>query len=138
MTNRAYSPPQPIPESHRDLLERPLVMALATTLSDGTPQVTPIWFNFDDDYIYCNTARGRLKDRAIRERPYVALTIVDPDNVYRYLAVRGPVAEITEEGARDHIDFLARRYMGAEKYPGPADEVRVTYKIVPEHVQAWG
>lgn len=127
-----------IPESHRDLLDRPLIMSLATTLQDGTPQVTPVWFNSADGYIRFNSARGRLKDRAIRERPYVAVTIVDPDNHYRYLAIRGPVVEITEEGGREHIDFLAKRYRGLDKYPGPLEEVRVTYRLAPEHVVAAG
>jgi PPOX class probable F420-dependent enzyme len=130
--------PVAIPESHHDLLEQPIVMALATTLSDGTPQVTPIWFNFQDGHILFNSARGRLKDRAIRERPYVALTIIDPKNPYRYLAIRGPVVEITEEGARDHIDFLAKRYRGLDSYPGPASETRVKYVVMPEHVLANG
>jgi PPOX class probable F420-dependent enzyme len=113
----------PIPASHHDLLERPLIMSLATTLPDGTPQVTPVWFNYDDGKIFFNTARGRLKDRAINKTPYVAITIVDPDNMYRYLAIRGPVT-MTEEGGRDHIDLLARRYTGAA--------------LIPEHVLAAG
>src|SRR3954453_19289856 len=98
MAQTAPNEPKTIPESYHDLLERPLIMALATTLRDGTPQVTPIWFNFAGGYIYFNTASGRVKDRAIRQTPYVALTIVDPDNIYRYLAIRGPIVEISEEG----------------------------------------
>ena len=139
MTERQNIEPKAIPASHHDLLERPLVMALATTLSDGTPQVTPVWFNFDSGYIYVNSARGRLKDRNLRERPYVAVTIVDPDNIYRYLAIRGPVVEITEEGGREHIDFLAQRYTGAERYGGmEPGMVRVKYTLAPEHVLAAG
>jgi PPOX class probable F420-dependent enzyme len=127
----------PIPASHHDLLERPLIMSLATTLPDGTPQVTPVWFNYDDGKIFFNTARGRLKDRAINKTPYVAITIVDPDNMYRYLAIRGPVT-MTEEGGRDHIDLLARRYTGAETYPGPLSETRIKLALIPEHVLAAG
>jgi PPOX class probable F420-dependent enzyme len=127
-----------IPESYRDLLERPIVAALATILPDGTPQVTPIWFNFDDGYILLNSARGRLKDRAIRKQPYVALTIIDPDDPYRYLAIRGPVVEITEEGAREHIDQLSYRYYGRKFRVTAPDEVRVTYKLAPERVLAEG
>ncbi|MDQ4075940.1 MAG: PPOX class F420-dependent oxidoreductase [Chloroflexota bacterium] len=126
--------PKEIPASHRDLLEEPIVAALATTLPDGTPQVTPVWFNEEEGHILFNSARGRLKDRAIRENPYVALTIIDPENPYRYIAIRGPVVDITEEGARDHIDFLANRYLGEDEYSGPKDQVRVKYEIVPEHV----
>ncbi len=130
---------KPIPQHYRDLVDRALVAALATTLQDGTPQVTPIWFNYEDGYILINSARGRLKDRAIRQRPYVAMSIVDPDNPYRYLAIRGPVVEITENGARDHIDLLAYRYKGAKRYTsGNPNEVRVKYKIAPEHVFASG
>lgn len=127
-----------IPAKYMDLVERPLVMALATTLEDGTPQVTPVWFNHDNGDILFNSAQGRLKDRALRARPYAALTIVDPDNPYRYLAIRGPVIEITEEGARDHINLLAKRYRGLDVYPGPATESRVTYRLRPEHVLANG
>jgi PPOX class probable F420-dependent enzyme len=127
----------PIPASHLDLVERPLIMSLATTLPDGTPQVTPVWFNYEDGVIYFNTARGRLKDRAIMEKPYVAITIIDPENMYRYLAIRGPVT-MSEEGGREHIDLLAKRYTGADKYPGPMSEVRIKFALTPEHVLAAG
>lgn len=131
--------PLPIPPSHQDLLDRPLIMLLATTLADGTPQVTPVWFNYDGGYIYFNTAQGRLKDKAIRDRPYVALSILDPENPYRHISIRGPVVEIAEEGGRAHADFLAHRYTGAEKYTfGPPDEVRIKFKIVPEHIHTRG
>jgi PPOX class probable F420-dependent enzyme len=127
----------PIPESHHDLLEQPLIMSLATVLPDGTPQVTPVWFNYEDGKIFFNTARGRLKDRAIVQTPYVAITIVDPTNIYRYLSVRGPVT-IYEEGGREHIDLLAKRYTGADKYPGPLSETRIKFALTPEHVLAAG
>lgn len=127
-----------IPESHYDLLEQPLVMSLATTLSDSTPQVTPVWYSFDNGDILFNSAKGRLKDRAIRENPYVAIVIVDPTNMYRYLAVRGPIVEITEEGAHAHIDQLSKRYTGREKYNLPEGETRVIYRLQPEHVLANG
>lgn len=127
----------PIPESHRDLLDRPLIMSLATTLPDGTPQVTPVWFNYEDGKIFFNTARGRLKDRAIKQTPYVAITIIDPDNMYRYLSVRGPVT-ISEAGGRDHIDLLNKRYTGGDKYPGPLSETRIKFAMTPEHVLAAG
>lgn len=129
-----------IPESHRDLVEKPIVTALATTLPDGTPQVTPVWFSYDDESgrLHINSAKGRLKDRAIRQTPYVAMTMVDPENPYRHIAIRGPVVEITEEGARDHINALAKRYMDKDVYPGPPDETRVKYVVVPEHVAVMG
>lgn len=124
---------KPIPASHRDLLERPIVAALATILPNGTPQVTPVWFNYADGYLYVNTAVGRLKDRAVRANPYLALMVVDPQDPYRYIQVRGPVVEITEEGAVEHINFLSHRYKG-EDYDLPAGQRRVRYTIAPEHV----
>jgi PPOX class probable F420-dependent enzyme len=136
MSKSTTDRPAAIPESHLDLIEQPNPASLATTLPDGTPQVTPIWFSYDQGYILFNSAAGRLKDRAMRTNPYVAFTIIDPNNIYRYLAIRGPVVEITEEGARAHINFLAKRYTGADQYPGPAEEVRVIYKVAPEHVLA--
>jgi PPOX class probable F420-dependent enzyme len=131
--------PKPIPASHRDLIDRPLLLALATTLDDGTPQLTPVWFSEEQGHIYVNTARGRVKDRAMRARPYVAAMIYDPENPYRYIQIRGPVIEINEEAGRAHIDLLAQRYTGAEKYTfGPPDEPRVRFTILPEHVQVMG
>jgi PPOX class probable F420-dependent enzyme len=127
-----------VPNSHRDLVQRPIVAALATTLEDGTPQVTPVWFNYEDSYVYINSARGRLKDRAIRNNPYVALAVIDPNNPYRYLAIRGPVVDITEEGAREHIDRLANRYQGIDEYDLPAGQTRVMYKVAPHHISAYG
>lgn len=137
MSNTDFDP-KPIPDDYQDLIERPLTMSLATTLADGTPQVTPVWFNDEDGHILFNSARGRLKDRAIRNTPYVAMTIIDAENPYRYLAIRGPVVEITEEGAREHIDTLAKRYMGKDTYPVPAGEIRVIYRVKPQHVLASG
>ena len=130
-----------IPESHRDLLsdEKRAFVFLATTMSDGSPQVTPVWFNTDGTYILINTAEGRLKDRNMRARPTVALCIPDPGNPYRYLQVRGKVAERTTTGADEHIDKLNFKYRGDPVYrnrqPGM---VRVIYKILPDKVQAYG
>jgi len=127
----------PIPETHRDLVERPIVAVLATINPDGTPQASPVWFDYVDGYIRVNSARGRQKDRNMRARPHVSLVIVDPDNPYRYLEVRGRVVRVTEEGAREHIDALARRYTGAPRFtPSNPDEVRVTYVIEPTRVVA--
>lgn len=124
-----------IPETHRDLVERPIVAVLATVNPDGTPQASPVWFDYVDGYIRVNSAKGRQKDRNMRERPYVSLVIVDPDNPYRYLEIRGRVVQITEEGAREHIDALARRYTGADRFtPQNPNEVRVMYIIEPTRV----
>ena len=130
-----------IPKSHQDLLkdETRAFVYLATSMADGSPQVTPVWFNTSDDFILVNSAEGRLKDKNMRRRPKVALCIQDPTNPYRYLQIRGRVTEITEQGADAHIDALAGKYTGIFKYqhhqPG---EKRVTYKIIPEKVDAHG
>jgi PPOX class probable F420-dependent enzyme len=103
-------------------------------MADGSPQVTPVWIDYDGEYLRVNSAKGRLKDRNIRRDPRVAVSLLDPDNPYRYVQVRGRVVEITEEGADAHIDSLAKKYTGADKYanhqPGV---VRVIYKIKPEN-----
>jgi PPOX class probable F420-dependent enzyme len=130
----------PIPDAFRDLLERKKAFAnLATVGASGAPQVTPVWFDWDGTHVRVNTARGRVKDRNLSRRPAVALSIMDPDNPYRYLQVRGRVVESTEQGADAHIDALARKYLGHDRYqnrrPG---EVRVIYKIAPERVQTMG
>jgi PPOX class probable F420-dependent enzyme len=127
-----------IPESHHDLFEKKAFGHLATIMADGTPQVTPVWVGYDGDYVLVNTARGRLKDRNVERTPYVAIDIIDPENPYRYIAIRGPVVEMTEDGAREHIGELSRRYTGHYPYRGPADETRVILKIATEHVLVAG
>lgn len=130
-----------IPDSHKDLLldETRAFVFLATLMKDGSPQVTPIWFNTDGTHILVNSAQGRTKDKNMRARPQVALAIADPRNPYRYIQIRGRVVEITEEGASDHIDALAGKYTGTPKYQWHRpDVVRVTYKILPEHVSVMG
>jgi PPOX class probable F420-dependent enzyme len=126
-----------IPEAFLDLLERPLYATLATTLADGTPQATIIWFNYENGKIYFNSAAGRLKDRAIRARPYVSFVVLDPENPFRYIQVRGPVTNITEEGGDEHINALSHRYTGKD-YDLVPGQVRVIYTIEPEHVDSHG
>lgn len=130
-----------IPESHADLLrdETKAFAYLGTVMPDGSPQVTPIWFNTDGEHILINTAIGRVKDRNMRRQPKIALTIQDPKNPYRYLQIRGEVIEITTQGANEHIDALAGKYTGTPKYanhrPG---ETRVTCKILPRKLDVHG
>jgi PPOX class probable F420-dependent enzyme len=128
-----------IPEPFKDLFGKVAYANIATVMPDGSPQVTPVWFDYDGDYLRVNSAKGRIKDKNMRRNKRVALSIQDPDNAYRYLAVRGNVEEITEEGADAHIDSLAKKYLGKDKYPfrGPG-EVRVIYKIRPEKVSTMG
>ncbi len=128
-----------IPEAYRDLLQKRAFAHLATIMRDGTPHVTPVWCDYDGTHIRINSAKGRVKDANMRRNPHVALEIMDPDNPYRYLAVRGRVTEITEVGADAHIDSLAKKYLGRDRYPyrGPGEQ-RVIYKIQPERVSSTG
>jgi PPOX class probable F420-dependent enzyme len=126
-----------IPESHLDLIkdETKAFCSLATLMKDGSPQVTPIWFNTDGTHILINSATGRVKDRNMRKNPQIALVIIDPNDPYRYIQIRGKVVEITTQGAREHIDTLSKKYTGRDKYAGgPIEEIRVTYKILPENI----
>lgn len=128
-----------IPEQYKDLFQKKAFAHLATVNGDGTPQVTPVWVDFDGTYIRFNTAKGRVKDQNLRRIPKVALAIMDPDNPYRYLRVSGRVTEVTEQGADQHIDALAKKYLGKDKYPfRQPGEVRVMYRIMPEKVGTQG
>jgi len=128
-----------IPDAYKDILQKKAFANLATVNADGTPQVTPVWVDWDGTYVRFNTARGRVKDRNLRRNPAVALSILDPDNPYRYLQVRGRVADISESGADAHIDALAKKYLGQDRYPyRKPGEVRVIYKIALERVQTMG
>lgn len=128
-----------IPDSHRDLLGKKSFAHLSTLMPNGSPQVSPVWCDSDGTHVLVNSARGRQKDRNMERDPRVALSIQDPDNPYRYLEVRGRVVEITLQGAEEHIDRLAKRYMGVDRYPHRASgEVRVIYKILPERCHVMG
>ena len=122
-----------IPSGFRDLFDKKVFAHLATEMPDGSPQVSPVWVSYDGEHVLVNSAKGRLKDRNVRARPSVALSIQDPDNPYRYLGIRGRVVEVTEEGAEDLIHQLAKKYMGVDQYPYLGDDVRVIYKIKPLH-----
>ena len=124
-----------IPEKFRDLFDKKSFAHVATVGADGSPQVTPVWVDFDGTHVRFNTAKGRVKVKNLESNPRVALSIQDPENPYRYVQVRGRIAETTEKGADAHIDALAKKYLGQDKYPyRKPGEVRVMYKIVPEHV----
>jgi PPOX class probable F420-dependent enzyme len=127
-----------IPEQYRDLVDRPTFAHLATMLPNGMPHVTPTWVDADDEYehVLINTARTRRKERNVRKNPNVGLSIIDPDDPYRYLSLWGEVVELTEEGAEEHIDALAQQYMDVERYPNYDDDPgpRVIIRIEPQHV----
>ena len=128
-----------IPSEFLDLFAKRALGHLATLMPDGSPQVTPVWIDFDGGHVLFNTAEKRQKDRNLQRDGRVAISITDPDNPFRYLEVRGRVVERTHDGADAHIDKLAKKYTGQDKYafcqPG---EVRVIFKIQPEHTTSRG
>jgi PPOX class probable F420-dependent enzyme len=130
----------PIPRDFLDLFDKPSIAHLATLMGDGAPQVTPVWVDYDGRHILVNSAAGRQKDLNMERRRRVAIEIPDPDNSNRYLAVRGTVVGISEKDAEAHLDRLARRYLGRDRYPESfrfPGEVRRIYKIHPERVTTW-
>jgi PPOX class probable F420-dependent enzyme len=128
-----------LPEKYADLLQKKAFANLGTLNSDGSPQVTPVWVDYDGKHVRVNSALGRQKDKNIRRDPRVALAIQDPENPYRYLEIRGKVIETTEKGADDHINSLAKKYLGKDVYPfRQPGEKRVLYKIEPTKFSAMG
>jgi len=129
-----------IPENFLDLLttKKPLAN-IATIMPDGSPQVTPVWFDYTNGKIRINTARGRVKARNLKVGAKVAMAIVDPENPFRYIGIRGPVVSEDEKGADAHIDSLAKKYLNQDKYPfREPGQVRVTYVIEPASVHTMG
>ena len=125
-----------IPESHRDILEKESFAHVSTLMPDGSPHVTPVWVDHEEgETVLINTSRGRQKERNIRRNPKVGLSVVDPDDPYRFVSVRGE-AELVDEGAVEHINSLARKYMGVDEYPNLDDEsgARVIARIPADHV----
>jgi PPOX class probable F420-dependent enzyme len=129
-----------IPDNYLDLVQQKKAFAnLATVMADGSPQVTPVWFDYTDGAIRVNTAKGRVKSRTLRAGAPVALAVMDPDNPYRYLQIRGRVRRAVEQGADAHIDSLAKKYLGKDSYPfRQPGEVRVMYEIEPVSVSGMG
>ncbi len=129
-----------IPAAFTDLMTSPKAFAhLATLSSDGGPQVTPVWFDVAAGRVRVNSAKGRVKSRNMEEGAKVALSILDPDNAYRYIQIRGTVVRATEEGGDAHIDSLAKKYLGKDSYPfRQAGEVRMIFEIEPTGVDTMG
>ena len=127
------------PEKYCDIFQKKAFGSFTTLMPDGSPQTTPVWVDYPDDEIWVNSALGRQKDKNVRRDPRVALAVIDPDNPYRYVEVRGRVREITEDGADAHIDRMAQKYLGQDKYPyRQPGEKRVLYKISIEKTHAMG
>lgn len=128
-----------IPDQYSDLFDKKVFASLATLMPSGSPQVTPVWIDYDGENVVFNTATGRQKDKNLQADGRVSLSLIDPDNPYRYLEVRGVVVERTTDGADDHINKMAKKYMGVDVYPfRQPGEVRVMYKIKPEHTSSMG
>jgi len=129
-----------IPDKFLDLVKDKKAFAnLATLMPDGSPHVTPVWFDYTKGVLRVNTAKGRVKARNMKAGAPVALAIMDPDNAYRYLQVRGRVKRMIEQGADAHIDSLAKKYLGQDKYPyRQPGEVRQIYEIEPTHTSVMG
>ena len=126
-------------DKYKDLFEKKVFAHLATLMPDGSPQVTPVWIDFDGQHILVNSAKGRVKDKNMRRDARVSLSLADPDNPYRYLEVRGKVVEITEAGADDHINRMAKKYISKDVYPWKRPgEVRVLYKVQPLKFSSMG
>lgn len=126
-------------DKHQQLLRGKNFANIATLGDDGSPQVTPVWIDFDGTHILFNTEKKRAKTRNLERDPRVALAISDAQNPYSYVEIQGRVVAMTEEGASEHIDKMAMKYMGKEKYPfhRPGD-VRVIVKIEPLKAMGMG
>jgi PPOX class probable F420-dependent enzyme len=132
-------PNKTIPDNYLDLFKKKAFANLATLMPDGSPQVTPVWCDYDGENVLINTAAGRVKDKNLQREPRVSMSILDPDNPYRYLEIRGRVVERTHEGADEHINKMAKKYLGVDVYPyRNQGEMRILYKIKPERTSTMG
>ena len=121
------------------LLKQPSTCYIATTMPDGSPQVTQVWCDTDGEHILVNTVEGHQKARNIARDPRVALTVSDPARPSRYHAVRGRVVDVTRDGGVEHIEALSERYLG-RPYPwyGGRDEVRLVVTIAADRLHSMG
>ena len=129
-----------VPSDFQNLFEKDTFAYVGTLTPEGVPHVTPVWIDYDEeaDRLLVNTERGRRKEQNVQQNPNVGVGMTDPDDPYRALTVLGEVDEITEEGAREHIDELARRYTGDDEYQPEIQTSRVLLKIRPDEVVAHG
>lgn len=108
---------------------------IASLMSDGSPQLTPVWIDHDGQFLLVNTAEGRTKQKNFARDPRVAISVIDKNNPYNMVSIRGKVVQQTSDGADEHIDKLAKRYLGVDKYPFRSpDEKRIILKIKPEKI----
>jgi PPOX class probable F420-dependent enzyme len=125
-------------DKQREFLQQPFVATVTTLREDGSPQSTVVWLDVDDGGISFNTALGRAKPRHLEHDPRASVLVVDPTDPYKWVSIDGH-AEITTEGADEHIDKLAKKYLGKDEYPWRnPEETRVRVRITPEHITATG
>ena len=125
-----------LPRQAKSIIEKKTFAHLATLMPDGSPQVTPVWVDHDGDRVVINTAEGRAKPRNMRNDPRVALSATDPDNPYEAVIIRGRVVEMTPDGADEHIDAMAKKYLDRDRYPfRQSGEQRLKVYIEPEVVR---
>ncbi len=126
-------------EKARTLIGRPVLATLATINPDGSPQATPLWIDLDGDDVRFNTARHRKKARNLSRDGHVAVTVIDPDDPYNVVAFEGTVVDVTTDGADDHIDALAHKYLGVDSYPNRKEgEVRITVRVRTDRILLQG
>ena len=117
----------------REIFAKKAFVHVGTLMPDGSPQVSPVWAELDGDRIVFNTAEGRVKPNNLRRDPRIALSVIDPDDDYHSVLIRGKVVEITEEGADEHVNLMAKKYMGVDEYPfRQPDEVRLRVIVEPD------
>ena len=117
------------------LLKGKNIAFVASLMKDGSPQITPVWIDYDGQFVLINTAEGRVKQKNFQRDPRVAISIIDPTDPYNTISIRGNVADQVSQGADDHIDKLAKKYLGVDKYPFRSpEEKRIILRIKPEKV----
>jgi PPOX class probable F420-dependent enzyme len=126
-------------EKARTLIGRPVLATLATINPDGSPQATPLWIDLDGDDVRFNTAQHRKKARNLNRDGHVAVTVIDPNDPYNVVAFEGTVVEVTTDGADEHIDALAHKYLGVDSYPNRREgEVRSTVRVRTDRILLQG
>ena len=122
-------------ESAIGLLKGKNIAFVASIMKSGGPQITPVWIDYDGQYILINTAEGRVKQKNFQRDPRIVISLINPTNPYNTVSIRGNVTEQVVDGADDHIDKLAKKYLGVDKYPFRSpEEKRVILRIKPEKV----
>jgi PPOX class probable F420-dependent enzyme len=128
---------KPLPDSVKKLIEAKVYANVATLMKDGSPHVTQVWVDHDGDTVLINTTEGSQKHKNAVRNPMIALDVCDPANPYNLAVIRGRVSEVTFDGAEAHIDKMAKKYLGQDKYRMRQPGVRrVLIKIEPTHVTA--